>query len=289
MNRENYERKKAFAGEKKPSMLRRCVDHDYTERQMYMITMATEGRRPLLGRVVGRCDAPVDTAEVPRVELTELGCRVAQNWQAIARLYPQVKIVALQMMPDHFHGVLFVQSKLDRPLGKVLLGFKQGCNKAYRELVLGLPVQSAAVVQQQTQRGEEGQAGRQEEQAGRQERQAGRQERQAGGPEKQAGGPDAGQPEGQQQAVRPKDDRSHGLLFERGYNDRILLRDGQLQTWLHYLADNPRRLLMKREHPDLFRVQRGLQIGPLTFAAQQHGTADMPTPRLFTTLNTETT
>ena len=76
MNRENYERKKAFAGEKKPSMLRRCVDHDYTERQMYMITMATEGRRPLLGRVVGRCDAPVDTAEVPRVELTELGCRV---------------------------------------------------------------------------------------------------------------------------------------------------------------------------------------------------------------------
>lgn len=47
---------------------------------------------------------------------------------------------------------------------------------------------------------------------------------------------------------RPKDDRRHGLLFARGYNDRLLLREGQLDNWLHYLADNPRRLILKREH-----------------------------------------
>jgi len=41
-------------------------------------------------------------------------------------------------------------------------------------------------------------------------------------------------------------------LFERGYNDLILLDDGQLDNWKHYLDDNPRRLAIKRLRPDLF-------------------------------------
>ena len=62
-------------------------------------------------------------------------------------------------------------------------------------------------------------------------------------------------------------DRYHGLLFAPGYNDKLLLRQGQLERWLDYLHDNPRRLLMKREHPDLFRVQRGLTVGAQQFSA----------------------
>lgn len=42
MKREVYEKQKAFADAKTPSMLRRCVGHDYTERQMYMVTMVVE-------------------------------------------------------------------------------------------------------------------------------------------------------------------------------------------------------------------------------------------------------
>jgi hypothetical protein len=57
------------------------------------------------------------------------------------------------------------------------------------------------------------------------------------------------------------------MLFARGYNDKLLLRAGQLETWLCYLADNPRRLLMKREHPDLFRVQRNLIVAGVSFSA----------------------
>lgn len=59
MNRETYEKQEAFAGEKVPSMHRRMVGHDYQERQMYMITMATEDRKSLLGKVVGRSDGVV--------------------------------------------------------------------------------------------------------------------------------------------------------------------------------------------------------------------------------------
>ena len=42
------------------------------------------------------------------------------------------------------------------------------------------------------------------------------------------------------------------VLFEPGYNDQILLEEGQLDNWLHYLEDNPRRLAIKRLHPDYF-------------------------------------
>ena len=35
-----------------------------------------------------------------------------------------------------------------------------------------------------------------------------------------------------------------------GYNDRILLRRGQLETMKRYLADNPYRLAMKRARPE---------------------------------------
>ena len=84
MKREVYESQKPFAGEKKPSMLRRCVGHDYGERMMYMVTMVTEGRRPLLGQVAGRSDAPEGSAEAPRVELTELGRSVEAEWLGLS-------------------------------------------------------------------------------------------------------------------------------------------------------------------------------------------------------------
>ena len=231
MKHEIYKSQKVFAGAKKPSMQRRCVGHDYTGRQMYMITMTTEGRRPLLGTLAGRSDAPDDSADAPRVMLTELGQRVEACWNEIAIRYPQITLVALQMMPDHFHGILFVKERLSIPMGKVLLGFKQGCNKAYRQLYPA--VQSVAVLQQPTGQQPTGQQ------------------------------PTGQQPTGQQPAGHPPsyhDDRSHGLLFARGFNDKLLLHDGQLQHWLQYLHDNPRRLLMKREHPQYLCVRQGVDI-----------------------------
>lgn len=138
MKREVYESQKAFAGEKKPSMLRRCVGHDYTERMMYMVTMVVEGRRPLFGTVVGRSDAPADSEQAPRVELSELGRRVSEEMLSTPAHHPEISVIALQMMPDHLHAILFVKEKMEEPLGMALRGFKQKCNQHYRELILGV-------------------------------------------------------------------------------------------------------------------------------------------------------
>ena len=221
MDKETFERQKAFAGEKKPSMLRRRVGHDYTERQIYMVTMTTEGRRPLFGQVVGRSDASIGDDNAPRIVLSELGTRVQQEWLGIPNYYPEIKIIALQMMPDHLHGILFVKQKMQKDLSRVIRGFKTGCNRAYRALFSASPAVPCVATQSQ-----------------------------------------------QRAPSNPKGSHpKHGLLFAPGFNDQLLLSQGQLQTWLDYLRDNPRRLLMKREHPDLFRVQRNLIIKGQQFSA----------------------
>ena len=211
MDRKTFESQKAFAGEKKPSMQRRCVDHDYTARRMYMITMVTEGRKALFGKVVGCSEAVEPSEEAPHIELSPLGGVVERIWLTIGDYHPEVKVVALQMMPDHLHAILFVKVKMEKPLGKVILGVKQSCNRAFKEV---MPEGVVAVAQQHAKR-----------------------------------------------------ERGNGLLFAKGFNDQILLRDGQLERWRNYLKDNPRRLLMKRENPDLFRVQRGLEFAGLSFSA----------------------
>lgn len=226
--------------EKIPSMQRRCPSNDYTARRMYMITMVTEDRCPLFGKVLGRSDAPAGSPDAPRMELSPLGKKVEDCWHQISVVHPEVELIALQLMPDHLHGILFIREKLDRPMGKILLGFKQGCNKAYREL---FPEAAAAFS-------------------------ASRPSSSSSCPASSSPRPVESFAVPQQSPKSPQSSsRSRGLLFAHGYNDKILLREGQLQRWLDYLRDNPRRLLMKRERPDLFRVQRGLTVGALQFSA----------------------
>ena len=145
MDRATFERQKAFAGEKKASMQRRCVDNDYTARRMYMITTLPAGRKPLFGQVIGRSEAVEPSPEFPHIELSPLGEAVEEIWQTTGSHHPEVKVVALQMMPDHLHAILYVKEQMEKPLGKVLLGVKQACNQAFRKL---MPVEFVAVAQQ---------------------------------------------------------------------------------------------------------------------------------------------
>ena len=135
MTEEQIASKKRLAGEKKVSMKRRDDHHDYAERRMYMITLEVEGRRPLFGRIVGDAFAPRGSKDEPHMELTELGKAVQSEWIGIHSFYPQIEVKAVQMMPDHMHGILFVRERLSVHLGQVISGFKAGCRKAERRLM----------------------------------------------------------------------------------------------------------------------------------------------------------
>ena len=101
---------------------------------MYMITLEVEGRRPIFGHLVGDPFAERGSSDEPRIVLSVLGKAVQSEWLAIHDHYPQIEVMAVQMMPDHMHGILFVKEPLPLHLGQVMTGFKAGCRKAQRAL-----------------------------------------------------------------------------------------------------------------------------------------------------------
>ena len=256
MTEEEYAKHKHYAGGAKPSMNRRRVGHDYRERRLYMITMTVEGRRPLFGRLVGEAAGAPEAAEA-RVELTPLGQRVQEEWFAVTAHHPEVTAVSLQLMPDHLHGILFVEQAMQEHLGAIIRGFKTSTNKAYRQLVLGQEAEAAAPPPHSQQAAP-----------------AASLSVPAAFPSAPAASPSAPIPSvgcaaavPQRKRDRSHESREHGLLWSPGYNDHILSNQGELDRWRHYLADNPRRLFLRRQFPDLFRVSFGLRIGPFCCSA----------------------
>lgn len=49
-------------------------------------------------------------------------------------------------------------------------------------------------------------------------------------------------------------------LFAPGFQDTILFREGQLENMFRYLADNPRRLAIKKLSPELFKTVSSLRV-----------------------------
>ena len=144
MTPEQLAKRLHFAGKAVPSMIRRREGHDYLGRRMYLITMTVEGRWPLLGTVVGNPEAEHGTPDAPRMELSTLGKAVEKHWMEIGEYYPQVEVLALQLMPDHLHSIIFVKEKMPQHLGQVIKGFKIATNRVYKQVC------SAAILSQPT-------------------------------------------------------------------------------------------------------------------------------------------
>ncbi|MDE5887283.1 MAG: hypothetical protein K2H46_06825 [Muribaculaceae bacterium] len=53
--------------------------------------------------------------------------------------------------------------------------------------------------------------------------------------------------------ISSKGETTQYPLFKENFNDRILMRANQLNTWKRYILDNPRRLWIMRNHTNFFR------------------------------------
>ena len=281
--RNEQSRKWSMEQEKVASMKRRSEQHDYTDRGIYMITLAIEGRRPLLGTLTGKADATEGPMR-PAVVLSPLGERVRECWESIPLYYPEVEAMKLCVMPDHIHGVLFVHERMDCHLGAVIKGFKAGTHRAARELgLMAMPAGVTATMSQCT------------------ETTAAPPVRPAPPPPVKPAAPPTVKPAPpppfrpappppvasvpytattlqsplqsppQSSPQSPPQPRGRlqqpGALWERGYNDRLLLHKGQLGRMLAYLDDNPRRLLLKRDHPGMFHPTDGIVVAGRTMSA----------------------
>jgi len=175
---------------------RRKRGHDYTSVSLYLITVTTVDRQRILGELVGK------SADEAHIEATDLGKMVITFFNRIPEITMEktgcrVQMVQYQLMPDHFHGILYVRDELpkDWPLGQIISGWKGACTRAFNSLTAS------------------------------------------------------------------HNSAKNTPLFNAGYNDRVLNQYGQLEGWIQYLRDNPRRLWLKVHNADRLRKVYEFEAG----------------------------
>jgi len=130
-----------------PSMLRRMVGWDYRARAIYQITITLADRSGgPLGRLVVKGPAGwvgVGTAKgsglkpeavEARVVASAFGEALAGALAELPRRFPQVSVLASQLMPEHFHFIVFVREPIEKPLGALVRGVKAGAVKRWKEI-----------------------------------------------------------------------------------------------------------------------------------------------------------
>ena len=233
---------------------RRLRDWDYSQRAIYEITVVLADRsRPWLGELKklpenglpqnqpenglpqGRLGANSGRGENYgwSVEPTADGLALVEALLEMPRHYPQVSIIEWQLMPEHFHFIVFVREPLPKPLGALVRGFKAGAAKRWKEL------------RENGQREKQPENGLPQNQG-----EDGLQEKQ----------PENGQLQNQGEGKVVARFRATGPEWAKGFNDTILFREGQLEQMITYLRKNPLRLAVKRAKPALFRVSREIEV-----------------------------
>ncbi len=212
-----------------------------------MITMITAERRAILGKLRTASCPPLDSiasglgmgrtachpqSQISRenvaVEMTAIGKILERTWLEIPKKFPGIRVFEYQVMPDHFHGIIFFETPQNKPLGAVVGFLKAHTTSLCKQAGLlscsgaGIFAGEAATRAQSLERCLPSCSG--------------------------AGGlPSA--------------------LWSKGYCDSILLHKGQLNAMREYIKDNPRRLAIKRANRGLFKVVSCLPFGDGAFMA----------------------
>lgn len=113
----------------RPSMLRRSSTHDYTSPSGYLLTLRKAVSTAPLSEISGTPAAPV-------VTLTDAGRAIAAALEDWPVRYPQIRIYARAVMPDHIHVAMRVETSLPTGLSRCV-AWMMGC--ATRHYDNGMP------------------------------------------------------------------------------------------------------------------------------------------------------
>ena len=226
---------------------------DYRGRAVYHFTFPVEGRFPLFGTLEG------ESAERAFIKLNPFGYRVYQILCGLPQFYAAkgfaLKVLAQKVMPDHIHLVIQVLEPLSQSIGAVVRGFKSACTMVYKQEFLSCG-ENAAEVHSIANR--QGNAAEVHSIANRQGNAA----------EVHSRASQQGNTAALMHFARIFANRNSIWQQDAAYyHERILHAAGQLNRMINYVKDNPRRLWLKKNNPDLFRLHRHTEMCGLSFTS----------------------
>ena len=260
--------KKVYYAPIKHNTQRRKKDHDYTSVSLYLITVTTVDRQKILGNMVG------NSAEEAHIEPTDLGRMVIAFFKQIPEITLEktgchVQVVQYQLMPDHFHGILYVKDKLPKeyPLGQIISGWKGACTRAYNSpSMFSSPashdsVKVSTFISSPASRDSVKVSTFISSPARRDSVEvssiisspASRDSVKVSTFISSPASRDSVEVSSIISSPASRDSAKKPPLFNPGYNDRVLNQFGQLEGWIEYLRDNPRRLWLKVHNADRLR------------------------------------
>lgn len=236
---------------------------------IYFLTFVVVNRKRMFGRLK-RLTHPTPEGHTAVMEASELGNAIYREFNRIQAIHPSIQILAKQIMPDHFHAVVWCHEGFEGSIKVVARSFSQACSRIARKY-----------------------ARRQRE--GNVRLSAGTSSRclpsLSGGKPSQpdaplsARTPSRGLPSLSALSNRaaptspqtsslakmptlPMEELDCGngarVLFEKPFI-RTLSHKGQLKNIIKYTHNNPDNAIMREENPDLYVIRRGIVINGLTF------------------------
>ncbi len=79
----------------------RLRGYDYSQAGAYFVTICAQGRRCLFGEIINH-----------EMHLNEFGIIAYQEWEALPARWKHIDIGAFQIMPNHMHGVIIINTIL---------------------------------------------------------------------------------------------------------------------------------------------------------------------------------
>jgi len=103
----------------------RLQDYDYSEENVYFITICVKDRLELLGKIIQ-----------DNIKLTTEGKIVNQNITKIEEIYKNVVIDDYVIMPNHIHILLLIKYKSNATISKIIKHFKTNVTREIKYSIL---------------------------------------------------------------------------------------------------------------------------------------------------------
>ena len=212
---------------------------------IYFLTFVVVNRKRMFGRLK-RLTHPTPEGHTAVMEASDLGNAIYREFNRIQAIHPSIQILAKQIMPDHFHAVVWCHEGFEGSIKVVARSFSQACSRIAREYArrqregnaplsagtssCSLPSLSAL--------------------------------------SNRAAPTSPQTPSIAKMPTLPMEELDCGngarVLFEKPFI-RTLSHKGQLKNIIKYTHNNPDNAIMREENPDLYVIRRGIVIKGLTF------------------------